>query len=194
VPVAIVFEARLTLLYTGDGVTDDTAAINSAISSGTGRCGNGSCPSSTTAPAVVYFPAGTYIISSPIVLYYYTQMIGDARNLPTLKATAGFSGIAVVDADPYLAGGVNWYTNQNNFFRSVRNFVVDIRNIASGGTGIHWQVSQATSLTNVRVEMSTAAGTTQQGIFMVNSISLGVRFLTDRALARKTVLVVTWAT
>lgn len=31
---------------TGNGVTDDTAAINSAMSAG-GRCGGGSCPSST---------------------------------------------------------------------------------------------------------------------------------------------------
>jgi glucan 1,3-beta-glucosidase len=122
---------------------------------------------------VVYFPAGTYVVSSPIVLWYYTQMVGDARNLPTLKATAGFGGIAVIDADPYLAGGANWYTNQNNFFRSVRNFVIDIRSVSSGGTGLHWQVSQATSLTNVRVEMSTAAGTTQQGMFMVSSADLG---------------------
>jgi len=49
----------------GDGVTDDTAAINSAISSGT-RCGQG-CDSSTTQPALVYFPPGTYLVSSPII-------------------------------------------------------------------------------------------------------------------------------
>ena len=36
----------------GDGNTDDTAAIQDAISSG-GRCGQG-CSSSTTTPAVVY--------------------------------------------------------------------------------------------------------------------------------------------
>jgi glucan 1,3-beta-glucosidase len=42
----------------GDGVTDDTDAINSAISSG-GRCAPGSCASTTVTPAVVYFPPGT---------------------------------------------------------------------------------------------------------------------------------------
>jgi hypothetical protein len=36
----------------GDGVTDDTDAINAAISSG-GRCAPGSCASSTTSPATV---------------------------------------------------------------------------------------------------------------------------------------------
>lgn len=43
----------------GDGVTDDTAAIQQAIAAGN-RCGRG-CASSTTTPAVVYFPAGTQI-------------------------------------------------------------------------------------------------------------------------------------
>jgi glucan 1,3-beta-glucosidase len=46
--------ARLTEFYVG--VTDDTAAINAAISSG-GRCGQG-CDSTTVTPAVIYFPKG----------------------------------------------------------------------------------------------------------------------------------------
>ena len=43
---------------------------------------------------------------------YYTELVGDAKKLPTLKATAGFVGIAVIDADPYLSGGANMYVNQ----------------------------------------------------------------------------------
>ncbi|KAI0318387.1 exo-beta-1-3-glucanase [Amylostereum chailletii] len=154
----------------GDGVTDDTAAINAAISSG-GRCGGGTCSASTT-PATVYFPPGTYVVSTPIIAYYYTEMVGDAKNPPTLLATAGFVGIAVIDADPYIDGGngAQWYVNQNNFYRSVRNFVIDLRQMpaTSTATGFHWQVSQATSLYNIVVEMSTAAGTNHQGIFMEN--------------------------
>lgn len=94
----------------GDGVTDDTAAINAAISSG-GRCGQG-CDSSTTTPALVYFPPGTYAVSSPIIQYYYTQLVGDAVNVPTLKPLSNFQGIAVIDSDPYGNGGVSWFTNQ----------------------------------------------------------------------------------
>ncbi|KAJ7702296.1 pectate lyase superfamily protein-domain-containing protein [Mycena rosella] len=107
----------------GDGVTDDTAAINAAITAGN-RCGGGSCPSSTTTPAVVFFPRGTYLVSHSIVAYYYTQLIGDAKSPPTLLAAASFTDIAVIDVDPYTpgGGGAQWYTNQNNFFRSVRNF------------------------------------------------------------------------
>lgn len=94
----------------GDGVTDDTSAINAAITQGN-RCGKG-CDSSTLTPALVYFPPGTYIVSRPIIQYYYTQLVGDAISHPKLKAAPGFTGIAVIDSDPYENDGSNWYTNQ----------------------------------------------------------------------------------
>lgn len=152
----------------GDGVTDDTDAINKLIADGN-RCGQG-CDSTTTSPAIIYFPAGTYMISKPITQYYYTQFVGDATNLPVLKATANFEGMAVIDADPYIPGGngANWFTNQNNFFRQVRNFVIDITQ-TKAAAGIHWQVSQATSLQNIRFEMAKGdAGAEQKGIFQDN--------------------------
>lgn len=153
----------------GDGSTDDTAAINAAITDGN-RCGQG-CDSSTTTPALVYFPPGTYVVSKPIIQYYYTQLVGDAVTLPTLKAAANFQGIAVIDSDPYAAGGVNWYTNQNNFFRQIRNFKIDITAQGkSTGTGIHWQVAQATSLQNIEFNMikDKSSDNKQQGIFTEN--------------------------
>uniref|UniRef100_A0A0W0FZR5 Rhamnogalacturonase A/B/Epimerase-like pectate lyase domain-containing protein n=1 Tax=Moniliophthora roreri TaxID=221103 RepID=A0A0W0FZR5_MONRR len=146
----------------GDGVHDDGPAINAAIAAGN-RCGGGTCPSSTVTPAIVYFPKGTYLVSSPIIAYYYTQLIGDARDPPTLLASE--------DVDPYLAGGAQWYQNQNNFFRSVRNFVIDTRRVPAtnaAGTGIHWQVAQATSLMNIVFYLSDAPNTAHQGIWMEN--------------------------
>jgi hypothetical protein len=50
---------------------------------------------------VVYFPAGTYLISSSIFPAYFTQLIGDASAPPTLKATAGFAGFGLIDGNPY---------------------------------------------------------------------------------------------
>lgn len=153
----------------GDGVTDDTAAINAAIAAGN-RCGKG-CSSSTTAPALVYFPAGTYLVSTPIIQYYYTQLVGDALNPPTLLASAGFTGIAVIDSDPYDDTGTNWWVNQNNFFRQVRNFKIDLTKMpVTQGAGIHWQVAQATSLQNIVFNMVQDSSTSnkQVGIFMDN--------------------------
>ncbi|CCA67681.1 probable glucan 1,3-beta-glucosidase [Serendipita indica DSM 11827] len=154
----------------GDGVTDDTAAINAAIADQS-RCGQG-CTSSTTTPALVYFPAGNYLVSAPIIPFYYTALVGDAKNRPTLIAAASFVGMAVIDADPYIpgGGGAQYWVNQNNFFRAVRNFNIDLTRmpVASTATGLHWQVSQATSLSFVKVIMSQDPATQHQGIFMEN--------------------------
>ncbi|KAH9921800.1 beta-1,3-glucanase [Fomitopsis serialis] len=140
----------------GDGRADDTEAINAAMSYG-GRCGGGNCESSTVTPAIC------------LLLH---QLIGDARAPPTLLAGSNFSGMAVIDADPYIpgGGGAQWYINQNNFFRSVRNFVIDTRRVPDhvSATGIHWQVSQATSLMNIRFVMSDRKGNAHQGIWMEN--------------------------
>ena len=105
------------------------------------------------------------------------------------------------DADPYIpgGGGAQYWINQNNLcvqltwkwpfqilitpavrylcsFRSVRNFVIDLRQVPpekSQGTGLHWQVSQSTSLVNIVVHMSTAPNTAHQGIWMENGRRVG---------------------
>ena len=159
-------------LSAGDGVTDDTAAINSAISSGN-RCAPGSCQSSTTTPAVVYFPAGTYLVSTPIIDYYYTQIIGNPNSLPTIKASAGFSGAAVIDADPYQNTGNQGYGSTDVFYRQIRNIILDTTSIpaSSAATALHWPTAQATSLQNVQVNLNQASGTQHVGIFIENGKS-----------------------
>lgn len=152
----------------GDGSTDDTAAINAAISSG-GRCAPGSCQSSTTQPAVVYFPPGTYMISASIIDYYYTQMIGNPNCLPTIKAMSNFKGsLGMIDADPYQSGGYLAYGSTNVFWRQIQNFIIDTTAVApsSSITGIHWPTGQATSIENVVFQMSSASGTQHVGIFI----------------------------
>ncbi|KAF3940010.1 hypothetical protein ABW19_dt0204076 [Dactylella cylindrospora] len=159
----------------GDGRTDDTAAINLAISSGD-RCGE-NCGSSTVKPALVYFPSGTYLVSKSIIGYYNTQLVGNAANLPIIRAASSFIGLGVISSNVYIEGqnGGEWYINQNNFMRQVRNFIIDMRavpNVMEGQgvrpAGIHWQVAQATSLQNIQIIMSSRADTTHLGIFMEN--------------------------
>lgn len=152
----------------GDGKTDDTDAINRAIADGA-RCG-AQADSCTTAPALVFIPPGTYCVSRPIVSFYNTHILGDATERPVLKALPHFEGIALIDENPYHTDGKNWYTPQNNFFRSIANLVLDLTSMPpSAGTGIHHQVSQSTGLTNVHFEMVRGAASRQQGIFMENA-------------------------
>ncbi|EXL41482.1 hypothetical protein FOCG_16286 [Fusarium oxysporum f. sp. radicis-lycopersici 26381] len=156
----------------GDGVADDTDAINKAISSG-GRCGGGKCTGSTTYPATVYFPPGTYKVSSSIIQYYNTEMIGNPLDLPTIIAAPSFIGLGVITSNVYTGETSEWYLNQNNFLRSVRNFIIDVRPTPANGQvcGIHWQVAQGTSLENIHFYMTKFKDdpkTTQQGIYMEN--------------------------
>lgn len=81
----------------------DTDAINAAVQDG-GRCGL-DCGSTTVLGAIVYFPPGTYRVSSPIIQYYYTQFIGDPTNKPTILGAQDFKGIALIDTDVYIPGG-----------------------------------------------------------------------------------------
>lgn len=150
-----------------DGITDDTAAIQRAISDGN-RCAPGKCQGSTTTPAIVYIPSGTYVISSSLVDYYLTQIIGNPNGLPVLKATAGFSGFGVIDGDQYQAGGVLGFLATNLFYRQVKNLIIDLTGVpaTSSVTGIHWPTAQATSLQNIVFKMSTATGTQHQGLFI----------------------------
>ncbi|CAM1501446.1 Fc.00g034300.m01.CDS01 [Cosmosporella sp. VM-42] len=155
----------------GDGVTDDTVAINNAILSG-GRCGR-LCASSTETPATVYFPAGTYLISSSIIDQYYTNLIGDPTNVPILKAMADFDGNGLIDGDKYYGDNnpndPNWIST-TVFYRQVRNFVLDTTAIpaSNGINGIHWPTAQATSLQNLVFKMSSASGTKHVGLFIEN--------------------------
>ncbi|KAL3954473.1 hypothetical protein ACCO45_010036 [Purpureocillium lilacinum] len=158
----------------GDGVSDDTEAINRAVSDG-GRCGP-NCGSSTIVPAVVYFPPGTYLISSPIIQYYNTEFLGDPLTIPTLLAASSFVGQGVITSDVYISDNEQWwvaYLNTANFLRSVKNFKIDIRKASpwSYMCAIHWQVAQATSLENIEFYMlyeSDVPGNNQQGIYMEN--------------------------
>ena len=99
-----------------------------------------------------------------------TQLIGNANSLPVIKATAGFTGLGLIDADPYQSSGNQGWTSTNVFYRQVRNLILDLTAIpaATAATGIHWPTAQATSLQNVRIIMTASSSSQQQGIFIEN--------------------------
>ena len=80
----------------GDGVTDDTAAIQAAFNaitsgtSGVGLSGTGPAPA-------IYFPSGNYKISSTITMPNSSRMVGDGRWATRIFAAAGFTGIMIQD-------------------------------------------------------------------------------------------------
>ena len=147
----------------GDGITDDTDAIITALTEG--RSDNGapfpsvySC--STQHPAYVYFPNGVYVVTQTLPIVYYTMMIGDENNWPTIK----FISTSKVDTRVLDVAG-SWYPDisQNNFYRQIRNFIIDMTKCTKC-TGIHWKVAQATMLQNVYFKAG--IGSNNQGMWM----------------------------
>lgn len=72
-------------------------------------------------------------------MYYYTELVGDARELPTILASPDFNGSWVLDADPTKADGSDWYINQGEWFFSVYLFMmltrcIQIRSIVASVT------------------------------------------------------------
>lgn len=134
------------------------------------RCGK-DCNGSSTKNAIVYFPQGTYLVSSVIPVYFGTQLIGDATNWPTIMASSRFIGTAVLSTDEYTGGGTGidggdqeWYVNTASFYRQIRNFKIDVTQTRSAQqvACIHNQVGQATSLQFL--ELNAKPGTKQRGI------------------------------
>ncbi|KAJ0164375.1 putative glucan endo-1,3-beta-glucosidase [Colletotrichum tanaceti] len=157
----------------GDGTTDDTKAIKRAMDDGR-RCGE-KCNGSTLNNAIVYFPPGTYLVSTSIPMPFGTQVISDANNRPTILASSSFIGLGVLSSDEYTGvrdpdgSDQQWYINTANFYRQIRNIRIDISQTQATQdvAGIHWQVAQATSIQNV--ELVAAAGNkNQHGIFAEN--------------------------
>jgi hypothetical protein len=91
-----------------DGKTDDWAAIMRAVTDGR-TCGQG-CAATSTKGSIVYFPPGDYIISKPIIQYYYSAFVGHPVRRPRIMPTKSFEGIALIDTDVYIenGNGENW--------------------------------------------------------------------------------------
>ncbi|OIW25494.1 pectin lyase-like protein [Coniochaeta ligniaria NRRL 30616] len=170
-PSYVVFRNVRDYGAVGNGVTDDTAAIKRALTDGK-RCGE-KCNGSTVKNAIVYFPPGTYLVSTPIPLPFGTQVIGDANSRPVILAAPSFVGLGVLSVDEYTGGSTGsdgldqeWFINTANFYRQLRNLVIDVRGTdpSQKVACLHYQVAQATSTQNLQL----LAGAAQTGIFAEN--------------------------
>jgi glucan 1,3-beta-glucosidase len=102
-----------------------------------------------------------------------TQMHGNAKERPILKAAPTLRALALIDASPYDNTGEAGWISTNIFMRSIRNFVIDLTPIPpdTAAQGIHWPASQATTITNVQIRMTQASNSQHTGIFIENGKS-----------------------
>lgn len=81
----------------GDGATDDTVAINRALYQL--YCVSGNLTSTTQIRRVLYFPAGTYLISNFVKIPPYATLRGDGKDCTVIKQTTANTIVAsVVDS------------------------------------------------------------------------------------------------
>jgi hypothetical protein len=148
----------------GDGVTDDTLALQKAIDFNRG--GDAGSEQSKSA-AVVYLPAGTYKVTDTLVLWKWTVLIGNPHCPPTIvlpASTPAFSGakglrpllVTTVGFNTSTAAHAWWEQSgpndiNENFFTSVRHLRVVIGAGNLGAVGVSWNVAQQTALRDVEV-------------------------------------------
>lgn len=110
----------------GDGITDDTAAIQAAIADEWARVA--SLPySPLLSRNTIYFPAGDYKVSSSILLYPYITLAGEGTNRTQITLATGSSGPLLRTADSLGQTAGNIGTNGAVLPTSitVRGFTLD---------------------------------------------------------------------
>lgn len=76
---------------TGDGITDDTSAINRALQE---IYKSTVSPTEPLARRTIYFSGGTYIVSTPILVPPYATLVGDGVNSVIIKQVNGNRSVA----------------------------------------------------------------------------------------------------
>ena len=151
----------------GDGVTDDTAALQLAINHN--RLQAGLPPAPTQRPfappsrAVVYLPPGTYVVSDTLVLWFFTHLRGSTLDPPTVllkSAAAGFGDAGALKPILATAGGCNqsvpWWSDNfhanDMFYNQIHSLRIDAGRGNSGAVGVYWSIAQQTSIRDLRIE------------------------------------------
>lgn len=163
----------------GDGVTDDTAAINAALAAS----------GSDTGPAfwqdkIVYIPAGTYRISAPLEKRYadgrYASgaiLIGQSRDHtiirlqdrapgygdPEQPRAIIFTAAKLLDSSGATGGGKDYIRKgegNDAFMNFVENMTIDAGKGNPGAIGIDYLANNLGAVRNVRITAATDSGAT----------------------------------
>ncbi|RVD89754.1 uncharacterized protein DFL_000747 [Arthrobotrys flagrans] len=151
----------------GDGKTDDTNAIVRALTEGK-TCKPGSnCQNFYIPPSLVYFPKGDYIVGKTLPIYRNTQVIGNARHQPVIRANGNaFVGSAIFETKVKESIGVgigDFITLKN--FALIGGKVPCERDFAA----IRWSAGHASGIYQVQTSMSYDTVNNHRGIVVSNT-------------------------
>ncbi len=159
----------------GDGKTDDTEAIRTAISENIDK-------NRYSAPPMIWLPAGTYLVSAPIEGRQYKDLkgwsfgwragfllVGQSRTKSVLKlkdACDGYTDAAkprhvVATGSEMNGGGANEGGGGNQAFRHlIANLTVDVGTGNPGADGIDFIANNRGSVENVLIRAPAGSGRT----------------------------------
>jgi hypothetical protein len=149
----------------GDGVTDDTAAINEAIAASTPTPNTGDFWGQAK---IVFFPAGTYIISAPLIKQdasgyptYGMELIGESEKTTTIKLASGATGfgdpahpLGMIHPNSDASAGWAPLPGDGNaaYQNTIQDLTVDIGTGNPGAVGIDYLASNLGAIRNVTVQ------------------------------------------
>ncbi len=151
----------------GDGVTDDTDAINAAVSQGN-RCGQAARPAPRCRPWCSSRPAATSSASpsrSSTTPSSWATPSTRPRSWPRPLPGHGRHRLRPLRTARVTTSGS---TRTTSSARCATSSSTSLQMPPTAGAGIHWQVAQATSLQNIVFNLRSDPGTKQLGIFMDN--------------------------
>ncbi|EKS29266.1 glycoside hydrolase family 55 protein [Afipia felis] len=148
----------------GDDSTDDTSSINSAISA---------C--NTAGGGFVYFPPGSYAVSSQIIMKDNVRLVGAGEGASTIRLTASYTAQAIIEGTGVDRGGVTDLAIDAGDFTSTGSVAIrftnatDIiieRNIIKkmGQFGIVFNGVARGRIAHNTISLTTASSSQNQGI------------------------------
>jgi hypothetical protein len=135
----------------GDGVTDDTAAIQAAL-----RDGRDLEQDYSGRPKALYFPAGTYLVSDTLEWRgCCVTLQGQGSAASTIRLKDGAGGFGTVAAPKPV---IRTIAGNMAFYQNIWDLAVDTGSSNAGAVGIDYVSSNVGSLRNVAIRGSGLRG------------------------------------
>ena len=161
---------------TGDGTTDDTLAVNRAIQQ---IYKSTVSPTEPRARRTIYFPGGTYLISSSILVPPYARLVGDGIGSSIIKQNQGNSTVINL-CDSSFQIGVSIGSAGAVFPQDIE---ISGLHLFNSNTNVSTPVCVIDSASNVRIHSSKFTTSRDTG-FYPNLVSL----LTSTGVTKKIIL------
>jgi hypothetical protein len=157
----------------GDGITDDTSAINRAIQQ---IYKSTVSPTESRARRTIYFPGGSYIITSPILIPPFARFVGDGAGSVTIQQTNANQSIAET-CDSSFQTDVNIGTSSSLYPQDIE---IDGLHFYNSNSSVISSLFNIDSASNVKVRNSKFTSNHSLG-FYPNLVSI----LTSTDTSRK---------